>query len=158
MKPKLFRIFGLIISFIMIWSFSSCYDNHAYYPDEELVVAGGIDGADYTYSNKVSVVVYVSDVKRLDLTLKCYKSDDEWLGGGYSVFERLRYKQFAWNNFFLFIRTVDDEYYELDIKGYCPGEFEDDNEEIPKYSLKKYREKEFKDKYPDYEIYEWLDG
>lgn len=163
MKRILFSIYSILFTFILtlllFLSMTGCvYSNQASYPEEKLIVYGGIDGASYVYSNKVDVTVYADNGKYMNLTLKCYKSDEVWSGDGYQVFDKLKYKYFAWNNYYLYIQAEDNVYYSLDIKGYEPGKFVNSKEKTPKYTLKKYTDNEFKNSHPNYKTYEWLDG
>lgn len=157
-KTSIYSILFVLALLLSLSATGCLYSNRADYPEEELVVYGGIDGASYTYSNKVELIVYADNGKHMVLTLKEYKDDEEWDGVGYRVFKDLKYKYFAWHDYNLYIQTVDDVFYSLDIKGYNPGEFVDSKKKTPKYTLKKYTAKEFKQTFPDYETYEWLDG
>lgn len=151
----LFALLLIVLSFLQL---TGCrFTNQANYSDEELIVYGGIDGATYKYSNKVKVTVYADNGMHMELILNCYKNDDkEWDGTGYVVFEDLKYTRFAWNNYYLYIQTVDNTFYSLDIKNYNPGKFVDSKKNIPKYTLKTFTANEFKKANPDYNTYEWL--
>ena len=152
-------LFKYLIVFSLLFIITGCeYLNRASYPEEDLVVYSGIDGASYVYSNKVEVTVYADDGKHMILTLKNYNSDEVWHGDGYNVFEDIEFNYFAWHNYYLYIHASDDVFYSLDIKRYEPGTFQDDKKQMPKYDLKKYTSKEFKKLFPDYETYEWLNG
>lgn len=148
-----------LIFVLIICSLEGCvFSNQTYYPEEDLIVYSGIDGASFVYSNKVDVTVHADDGKHMALTLKCYESDDKWTGAGYEVFEDLKYKYFTWHDYYLHIQTVDDVFYSLDINGYKPGEFLDSKQKTPKYTLKKYTANEFETLHPDYKAYEWVEG
>lgn len=160
MKKTLFSIYSILFVFILIFTLTGCVcSNRAEYPEEELVIYSGIDGAAFYYSNKVQVRVHNDKGKYMIVTLKPYENDKEWKSTyGYEVFNDLKYKYFTWHNYYLYIQTVDDVYYSLDIKGYKPGEFVDSKKKTPKYTLKEYTADEFKELHPDYETYEWVDG
>ena len=157
--PVLKRI-SIIIIVLSFSQLTGCnFSNRADYPEEELIVYGGIDGATYEYSNKVRVTVYADNGNHMELILKCYKNDDkEWDGTGYVVFKDLKFTHFAWNNYYLYIQTVNNTFYSLDIKNYNPGEFVDRKKRIPKYSLIELTSNEFEEENPDYKTYEWLNG
>ncbi|MEE0872527.1 MAG: hypothetical protein UIH27_03525 [Ruminococcus sp.] len=123
------------------------------YPEEELVVKGGFDGAWYTYSDKVNLYLRYSGEED-HLIIKTSEDQDGWETNGYKVLSG-EFSEAAWNNSKLFVHCGSD-YYMFDIKGYTVGDV-DKEKGTPKYTLEKYSDRDFEKQFPDYKAYEWYD-
>ena len=124
----------------------------AVYPQEELVVKGGFDGAYYIYSDKVNVYLRYSG-KEDYLIIKTSENEAGWESSGYKVISG-EFSEAAYHHKQLFIHCGND-YYAFDIEGYSVGNT--DEEGSPEYSLKKYADSDFKKSFPDYKSFDWYD-
>lgn len=112
-------------------------------PEENLIITDDRDGNTYTYSGKAKIHIDHSYISGFNILV----NEEDYL---WDTLLMGKLEKFAHYEDYL-VMIFNGKYYSFDLENYSVPKSEDDLQ----YDLEEYSEDEFKEKFPQYESFEW---